>query len=183
MNIITKIEKKSEGKKNLEKNSINRINDKFKYDKNRNRDRSRFNFKKEKNYFKNKIKTKTFVMNEFSKNNSDLKDYHQFENLTYYDSNSDKKNHDEFDATVNLAIIADVVCRQCKTFFRSIMLFINILNSVFKKSTAMFISIQTSMSKYSQIYQSRLFIASKSMRIKTSKQNTILKNDNMHRRR
>ena len=70
---------------------------------------------------KNKDKTKTFVTAKKSaENDSELENYHQFENLTYYDSNyNEKEDQKKFESEINLTMITKVICRRCKAFFLS----------------------------------------------------------------
>ena len=118
VNIIIKIEKKS--KRNEEKfikNNVNKSYDKNKNIRNKDRDRYR-NDRKKRNKEKNKNKAKTFVTAEKSaENDSESENYHQFENLIYYDSNYNEKDQKKFESKINLAMITKVFCRRCKAFF------------------------------------------------------------------
>ena len=127
MNITTKIEKKSkQSEKKFDKDVKNKSYDKIKN--NRNRNEIKYKQKDERN--KNEIskeKIKIFVTTENKSDNfdDDLKNYHQFENLSYYDSNYKNEDMNESNITINLTMIFDIVCRQCQTFFFS--------NNVFHK--------------------------------------------------
>ena len=122
VNIIIKIEKKSRrNEEKFIKNNVNKSFDRNKNTRNRDRDRYKNDRKKRNKKNKNKDKTKSFVTAEKSaENDSELKNYHQFENLTYYDSNyNDKKDQKKFKSKINLAMITKVVCRRCKKSFLS----------------------------------------------------------------
>ena len=122
MNIIIKIEKKSRrNEEKFIKNNVNRSFDRNKNIRNKNRNRYKNDRKEKDKENKNKDKTKIFVTAEKSaENDSELKNYHQFENLTYYDSNyNEKENQKKFESKINLTMITKVVCRRCKTFFFS----------------------------------------------------------------
>ena len=118
MNIITKIEKKFErNERNFKKNDI-KIYDKSRI--NRNRDRYKFNLKKEKSMKKNKDKAKAFLSAENSAEIDDLKNFHQNENFTYYNSDYDENDdYIESNITVSLIVAMNIICRQCKAFFQS----------------------------------------------------------------
>lgn len=93
--------------------------------------------KKTKKKDKDKNKNKTFVSTkEISKNESDLKNYHQSKHFAYYDSNydDDDENLEKFDIAVNLTIVTDVVCRLCKSFFSSNNAFYKHFKVCFKKT-------------------------------------------------
>ena len=97
------------------------------YDRNKNSNKQRQRFKNRDTYkfeskndvYKKKEKAKTFLNNEkiTEQITSDIKDYHQSENLKYF--NSDDKLH-EFDSEniyVNISVILDISCRTCKFSF------------------------------------------------------------------
>ena len=127
VNITTKIEKRSkQSEKKFDKNVKNKSYDRIKSNRNRYeiKYKQKIEYKQKNERNKNdssKKKIKAFVTTENKSNDfdDDLKNYHQFENLSYYDSNYEYENMNEFDITINLTMISDIVCRQCQTSFSS----------------------------------------------------------------
>ena len=121
MNVTTKIEKKSrQSERKFDRDVKNKSYDKIKS----NRDRNEIRYKQKDERNKDEIskeKVKIFVTTENKSNDfdDDLKNYHQFENLSYYDSNYEDEDMSESNITINLAMIFDIVCRQCQTSFSS----------------------------------------------------------------
>ena len=113
VNIIIKIENRtSRNDREFDKNVANKYKERN-YDRNKQHDRRT----KDKDI---KNKAKTFVSSKnISNTECDLKNYHQFENLAYYDFDYEEDEYNEFDTTTNVAVITSIICRQCKVFFSS----------------------------------------------------------------
>lgn len=124
MNIIIKIEKRfKQSKRNFDRDNKKQFYDERKYNRNRNRNikykKKDVEIKSKNDESKEKAKIFVTAKNNLEKSDCDLKNFHQFENFSYYDSNYDNAQNDESDITINFAVTSDVICRQCKAFFSS----------------------------------------------------------------
>ena len=131
MKVTIKIEKKSisnerEFAKNNERKFAKNNRNKT-YNNERHRYKSRDKYKTENksqhlNSYKNKKKIKAFVFakKNMSNNDSDVEDYHQSEDLAYFDSNHDDYDYDDNSkVSAHLIIASEFSCRQCKISFAS----------------------------------------------------------------
>ena len=131
MKVTIKIEEKSiSNEREFAKNNERRFakdNRNKVYNNERHRYRSRDRYKTENknqhlNSYRNKEKIKAFVFakKNMSNNDSDIEDYHQFEDLAYFDSNHDDYDYDDNSKiSIHLIIASEFNCRQCKISFSS----------------------------------------------------------------
>ena len=59
---------------------------------------------------KEKIKAFVITKNNSKKFDHDLKNFHQFESLFYYDSNYKNKNIENLNTIVNLTVTSNMIC-------------------------------------------------------------------------
>ena len=117
--MTTKVEEKS---RLNDRDFINKSFDKNK-EKNKKRQKSReryrINKRNKSNDYKDKEKVKIFFAKQKnaskSQQNSDIENYHHFENVEYFNSNQKKSNFEN--AYVNISMILNVLCRTCKSSF------------------------------------------------------------------
>ena len=65
------------------------------------------------NMNKRKVKTKTYLTQDIDQKNDDNDDYHDADNLNYFDFDyNDKKN--DIKTTISFAMISRITCRRCK---------------------------------------------------------------------
>ena len=67
---------------------------------------------------KEKIKTKTYLIQDIDQENDDNDDYHDADNLNYFDSDYNNEKND-IETTVSFAMISKITCRRCKLTLKS----------------------------------------------------------------
>ena len=70
------------------------------------------------NMNKEKVKTKIYLIQNIDQENDDNDDYHDADNLNYFDSDYNNEKND-IETTVSFAMISKITCRRCKLTLKS----------------------------------------------------------------
>ena len=119
LKVIIKVKERLSDRE-FEKNNRNTFyNDRSKRRRFNERYKSDYKNEQNKNIYKNKRKVRTYLAqkNEFLDDQNDYENYHQSQDLNYF--NSDFDENDDIEITVSLIITFRFTCRRCKTTLNS----------------------------------------------------------------